>query len=302
MSHAHQPPAADAVVDLYPAGASYSHGHHGHVIVPKRVLLTVLGVLMFFTLLTVGAAQAEQWISHTFDVVIPQWVNVAVALSIATVKSIIVVMFFMQLKYDNPMNSIVVIFTLFVLAFFLGFTAIDLTSRDRIYREKMDPIVAGGTGGLPISKRDGKETALNPNESIAAFSRARVERIIDEALAAGTDITDKAAAKYQDHRMHEILELREEGKALPKELAAHADKLLQGAAALEKAGKPLPGWLHHFEKAWHENPGPGSSPDRSRVKRGVTMPGLAPAGHGEPGGHGAEPAKPAGGADHKGGA
>jgi len=53
-------------------------------------------------------------------------VNVLIALSIAVVKSILVAMFFMQLKYDNPLHSIIFLFCLFALALFLFFAMTDL--------------------------------------------------------------------------------------------------------------------------------------------------------------------------------
>ncbi len=136
-----------------------SHGHkdHGHVIVPLITLRLILGALLFFTLLTVGAALAEQWLANTFQVLIPQWINVFVAISIATVKTILVVMFFMQLKYDNPMNTAIFIFTVLTVAFFLGFTALDLGNRGTIDRLKSQYVQPGGFGiagsDLPITEK-----------------------------------------------------------------------------------------------------------------------------------------------------
>ncbi len=147
-SHAH----AHSHAEEYDA-----HGHkdHGHVIVSVATLRTVLALLLFFTLLTVGAALLETWIAETFNVLIPQWVNVFVALSIAAVKTTIVVMFFMQLKYDNPLNTMIFVFTLLTVCFFLGLTALDLGRRDTIDRFKQQYITTGGTGlgtGVPITQ------------------------------------------------------------------------------------------------------------------------------------------------------
>jgi len=125
-----------------------AHGHkdHGHTIVSVATLRTVLALLLFFTLLTVGATLVEVWVADTFNVLIPQWVNVFVALSIAAVKTTIVVMFFMQLKYDNPLNTMIFVFTLLTVCFFLGFTALDLGNRGTIDRFKEGHIQVGGTG------------------------------------------------------------------------------------------------------------------------------------------------------------
>lgn len=125
-----------------------SHGHkdHGHVIVPLITLRMILGALLFFTLLTVGAAIAEQWLASVFQITIPQWINVFVALSIAVVKTCLVVMFFMQLKYDNPMNTAIFVFTVLTAACFLGFTTLDLGNRSTIDRIKAKYVIDGGSG------------------------------------------------------------------------------------------------------------------------------------------------------------
>lgn len=145
------------------------HGHkdHGHFIVPAFTLRSVLLILLFFTLLTVGAARGEQWVSTTFNVVIPQWMNVFVALSIATVKTILVVMFFMQLKYDNPMNTLIFVFTVITVAFFLGFTAIDLGQRGTLDPRKSFNLMRGGTGGENLPFQNMPITQFARNNAIA---------------------------------------------------------------------------------------------------------------------------------------
>ncbi len=139
--HAH--PHAPAHAEHFDA-----HGHkdHGHVIVSVATLRTVLLLLLFFTLLTVGAAKAEVFISQTFNVEIPQAINVFVALSIAAVKTVIVVMFFMQLKYDNPLNTMIMVFTFLTVGFFMGFTVLDLGNRGTLDPFKQQYIIPGGTG------------------------------------------------------------------------------------------------------------------------------------------------------------
>ena len=69
----------------------YGHKDHGHVIVSLFTLRFVLVALLICTLLTSGAAWAENSISAAFHVEIPQWINAAVALSIAVVKTVLVV-------------------------------------------------------------------------------------------------------------------------------------------------------------------------------------------------------------------
>ncbi len=168
-------------------------GHaHGHVIVSLFTLRTVLALLLFFTLLTVGAALVEQWIASAFNVVIPQWINVTVALSIATVKTVLVVMFFMQLKYDNPMNTLIFVFTVLTAAFFLGFTALDLGGRSSLDRFKAQYAVPGGTG-------------------LAGDNTPITRRARDKAIAAGTYDPHKA---HHDH--HGGLSITNAGYLQPK--------------------------------------------------------------------------------------
>lgn len=132
------------------AGHDEHEGHHGHVIVPVFTLRAILGALLFFTLLTVGLSKGEAWLADTFNFDIPQWVNVVVAMSIAVVKTVLVVMFFMQLKYDSPLNSMIFIFTILTVTFFLGFTMIDLGKRQTLDRFKGEYISPGGTGGMGL--------------------------------------------------------------------------------------------------------------------------------------------------------
>lgn len=142
--HSHSAGGHAQVVDIVTSGAKYSAGHHAHTIVPMRILVTILTLLMLFTVLTVSAAWVEQWWASAFNVVIPQWINVAVALSIGFVKATLVVLYFMQLRYDNPMNALVLIFTIFVFLFFIGFTMLDLGSRNTLYAYKARAISPGG--------------------------------------------------------------------------------------------------------------------------------------------------------------
>lgn len=143
-----------------PHGFGAGH-HHGHVIVSRFTNRLVLAALLGFTLLTIGAAKGEVWFMETFNVVFPHWVNVVVALSIATIKSTLVLLFFMQLKYDNPINSVIFCFCLFGLALFLGFTWIDLDNRGRIYAYKQGEIIKGGTAFQRGALKQSGQTPVN---------------------------------------------------------------------------------------------------------------------------------------------
>lgn len=242
MSHPHDPHAHGHVVDIPGAGAADSAGHHQHVVVSKRMLVTVLGLLMFFTLLTVAAAQTEQWISHRFDVEIPQWVNVAVALSIAAFKSIIVAGFFMQLRYDNPMNSAIAVFTIMVLAFFLGFTMIDLGTRDALYSWKAQHVNVGGSGGLDTGGRG----VVPANTSIAQYARIRADEKIAELEAAG-----KPLPKFLQH----YKEMKAGGGHA--ESGGHAATTSTADASRIKSGITLPELGAAPAHGGHAAPAPG---------------------------------------------
>jgi caa(3)-type oxidase subunit IV len=173
----------------------YGHKDHGHVIVSVFTLRFVLIALLFCTLLTSGSAWAEEWVSGTFHVVIPQWINAFVALSIAVVKTALVVGFFMQLKYDNPMNTVIFVFTLLTVFSFLGFTSLDLNNRATIDRFKNvyaypggnisagTPIIEGATPGDSIVSRAQTEAAKKP-------TTGHHEEMHEEGEQATLSITD----------------------------------------------------------------------------------------------------------------
>lgn len=165
LTHSHATPLRSAhAADLHgrpvfdetnPHGAAAGHHAHKHVIVSAFTNRVVLAVLLTFTVLTVGLANAEVWFEQFFGFVFPAWVNVFVAMSIATIKATLVVMYFMQLRYDNPINTVIFGFSLFAFALFLGFTTIDLGNRGKIYAYKSGEIQVGGNrivGGQTLGK------------------------------------------------------------------------------------------------------------------------------------------------------
>jgi len=159
----HDSPRATPPYDPMDPHGFHAGETHGHHIVSQRMLVAVLTVLLIFTLLTVAASRAEVWIAETFDVAIPQSVNVLVAMSIALVKGTLVALFFMQLLYDKALNAIIFCFCLLGLALFLGFSALDLGGRDTIYRWKVDQQTPGGIGQLTYIKREASgEPVVDP--------------------------------------------------------------------------------------------------------------------------------------------
>ena len=168
---AHDAHAADAGFnELDPHGSNAFHEDHHHVN-SWQLLLGILLLLLFFTALTVFTAQGEQWIMDTFNVTIPHWVNIAGALTIATIKAVLVCAYFMQLKNDKALNTIVLLFCLLCVGLFLAFSMIDLGNRDRVNDFKGPYAQAGGTGvGLELSKQSGVPARLGPSVTTNGLS------------------------------------------------------------------------------------------------------------------------------------
>ena len=94
-----------------------NHDHLSHVMSPNA-LLTVFGLLVALTMVTVAAAQVS----------FGAW-EVWVSLGIASVKASLVAVYFMHLRYDKPFNGVVFVSSLMFVALFLGLTLMDLQSR-----------------------------------------------------------------------------------------------------------------------------------------------------------------------------
>lgn len=272
MAHAASHSAAHA--------AHGDHGHdHGHFVIPQRTLLVVFGILLLGTLATVAAAQIEVWFAATFNVVIPQWVNVAVALSIAAVKSTVVALYFMQLRYDNPFNSLVVVFTLFTLAFFLGFTMLDLGSRKALYDYKGSYVSTGGQGNIAVPARPGAPAGaeyetISAGTSIAQFARVTAARQAEQTLANGGTLPAHIAVFCAQ----EIQRLEADGKPLPPYLVKFEQVREQYAAILAKK------MGHAHADSAHADQ--GASANHARVRTGLTLPEFSEhSSHGRDSGH-----------------
>jgi len=156
----------------------HDEAHEGHFVADWRMQVSILVILLFFTALTVGFYNLEQWVETAFEITLPKWINIAGAMSIATVKALLVAAFFMQLKYDKALNTFVMLFCLFCVALFLAFSMIDLKSRDWVYAEKAPALIEGGTGvGLNAASADNDfAIAVSPKvntagQNIVEFAR-----------------------------------------------------------------------------------------------------------------------------------
>ena len=81
--------------------------HHAEHIVSPRIYLVIFGLLLVFTAITVGASYIDM---YAF--------NAVVALAIACIKAVLVILFFMHVKYSSRLTKLTVgagFFTFFVL-------------------------------------------------------------------------------------------------------------------------------------------------------------------------------------------
>lgn len=95
------------------ARETLGHASVGHV-VPFKVLAAVWGTLLAFTVLTVAVAAVDL---GRF--------NLEIALAIATFKASLVLLYFMHMRYDRPMNAIVFITALLFFMLFVSLALLD---------------------------------------------------------------------------------------------------------------------------------------------------------------------------------
>ncbi len=125
---------------------AHEGGHEHHT--PLGTMTWVFVILLFLTALTV-------WTSNIHEIVIGHSVieigptpHIIMAMVIAVIKATLVAAYFMHLKYDKPMNTVVVGATMFGVLLFIGLTLADLAARGSIDRQELAPIVVGGNKHL----------------------------------------------------------------------------------------------------------------------------------------------------------
>jgi cytochrome c oxidase subunit IV len=112
------------------SGTSAAHAEsHGHHVLSLNMILTVGGLLLVMTAVTVFVAQFD------FGAM-----NMVVAMVVATFKASLVVAYFMQLRYDNKFFFVMLMVSLIALMVFIVFTMIDQKSRTGIYDKQMQEI------------------------------------------------------------------------------------------------------------------------------------------------------------------
>jgi|SRR5688572_950701 cytochrome c oxidase subunit IV len=100
-------------------GAVVAHGHDEHHglahTTPVKLLVGVLGALMFLTIVTVAVTSIDLGASG----------NLIVAMVIATIKAALVVTFFMHLVWDKKLHLILFLISVLFLILFLSMTVTD---------------------------------------------------------------------------------------------------------------------------------------------------------------------------------
>lgn len=105
------------------AAAEYHEEHHAHA-VPLWLLFGVFGILCILTVLTVAAIFVDAGS-----------LNVWIALGIAFVKAMFVALYFMHLRWDSPLYSIVLGVSLLTVILLIGIAMADLTTYEPNVRQ-----------------------------------------------------------------------------------------------------------------------------------------------------------------------
>lgn len=118
---------------------------HGHHVTPKKTLYKVFGALVALTVLTALTAEFVELGA----------LNVPLAIAIAGSKALLVATFFMALKYDNRVNTLVFMLGIVFVGVFLIFTLFDTIFRGDL----------GNVGTETISETERLESAMRERES-----------------------------------------------------------------------------------------------------------------------------------------
>ncbi len=94
-----------------------AEGEHIHIVSPK-IYVAVFTVLLVFTTITVGASFIDLGV-----------LNPVVALAIACIKMVLVVLFFMHVKYSSRLTKLTILAGLFMFLTLITMTLADYISR-----------------------------------------------------------------------------------------------------------------------------------------------------------------------------
>jgi cytochrome c oxidase subunit IV len=112
-AHAH----AHARVDhsAHPTAHAHDEGEvHVHI-VPMSLLVGIFAVLIFLTIVTYAVTMID--LGYTG--------NLILAIAIAVVKSVLVALYFMHLRWDNPFNTLSLLTAILFVGLFIVIASID---------------------------------------------------------------------------------------------------------------------------------------------------------------------------------
>lgn len=107
---------------------SEQSNHDEHHIVSPRIYAIILLALLVATACTVAASYVDLGEWHIAPGVTLFW-NPVVALAIATAKMLLVVLFFMHVKYSTKLTKLTIFAGLFLFLALIGMTLSDYISR-----------------------------------------------------------------------------------------------------------------------------------------------------------------------------
>jgi cytochrome c oxidase subunit 4 len=99
----------------------HTHAHAVHHHGSAAIYVKTLIALLILTIITVGASYVDFGSG-----------NVVIALFIATIKAVLVSLFFMHLRWDKPVNAVIACCGFFFLGIFLMFDFLDFGTRDHL--------------------------------------------------------------------------------------------------------------------------------------------------------------------------
>lgn len=146
---------------------------HGHHIIPKKTLFSVFAALIGLTLLTVITA-----LNIEFGAL-----EIPVALAIASTKALLVVIFFMALKYDSRVNALAITVGAVFVGIFIIFTMLDT-----VFRGDLDNV-----SSITISQQEREDELLRAREPDAELLRVAPADFVgadDEAPDAADQASD----------------------------------------------------------------------------------------------------------------
>jgi cytochrome c oxidase subunit IV len=115
-------------------------GHADHDKNAPKLYLGILIILLILTCITVAASYVQFGSGMA---------NVAIALTIATIKATLVALFFMHLLHDRPMNSVIIVMAFAFLGLFLGFDYTDVASREALLPANLKVVKPGAPTSPP---------------------------------------------------------------------------------------------------------------------------------------------------------